>query len=73
MNCSTLEEQLNKVALYTIDSNGNLRLASCGELLNHIKDCECCSKIYGIEDRYYYFWTALFILFIAVIVWTFGK
>lgn len=71
MNCSTLEEQLNNNVLYIMDSKGNFQPASCGDLLNHIKDCGCCSKLYNIEDRYYYFWTILFIFFIFVIVWLF--
>lgn len=77
MNCSTLEEQL-KDQLYILDSSGRFKVASCGDILNHVKECGFCGCVHGsnkqaYEDKYYYFWTLIYIAIVCLIVWAAGK
>ena len=66
-HCSTLEEQL--YGLYVADPiNGGFKEASFNDVSRYL-------KMYGfnqtksLEDRYYYFWTSIFILVVISIVY----
>lgn len=72
MNFSTLEDQLNigtnDDALFIRDSTGGFKEATLADIYNYMKKYTP-SNIFKQEDKYYYFWTILFLLFIFVIIY----
>jgi len=70
MACSTLEQQLN--GLYVVDQvNGGFIEASFNDVVRYLKMCGLYTnaQTHTIEDRYYYFWTAIFIMIVLLIVY----
>jgi len=65
MNFSTLEQQLQvgsstyPPGLYMVDANGNFQPYNFNMMMPYT---------WHMEDKYYYFWTIIFLLFVLLVV-----